>query len=266
MAWAGEKMLTTDFWTDYAMQEIQQTYGVRVRPKWKTLLKFGRHPSLGSSFETIWMNGADEANETYLTTNTIDSVSSSSTNDTGDIVIEGHTVDASGNFTFVTRAVTLTGQTRAPVTGMARANRLYNADGTAFDGDIYVYENTSLTSGAPTDKTKVHLKAPTADNQSLKAATTISQIDYWAISLVHGSVNKQTSANVDFRFQVREKGGVFRSRIPGTAGANGSSFNVQLKPYFIVPSNADFRIIAAASTTNVAVDAFANGILLIKDD
>ena len=117
-----------DYHVDQAIREIKATYGdiVSVSRKAKSLLKFGANFDLASSgtAETVWAQGGDE---TYVSANSIDKFSSSSGDDTGTMVVEGHTIDGSGEFTFVTQSVTLQGQTEASLTTpLARSSRLYN--------------------------------------------------------------------------------------------------------------------------------------------
>jgi hypothetical protein len=255
----GSPLPVNDYWVQHAIDVIEGTYGdiVSVDAKKKDLFKFGKNNTLGTSQETVWLRGG---HETYPTTNAIDKFSSSDGGDDQSIVVEGHTVDGSGNFTFVTQTVTLDGQTETSLTTpLARATRVYNNGATDFAGTVYVYEDDTVTNGVPQTSAKIHLQTEGTNNQSLKAATTISNVDYWLIGQIHAGVNKKTTASVDFQFQIREKGKVFRTRVPGSASSSGAAFSATLRPFLIVPKNADFRITAVGSTTNVSVEAWANG-------
>lgn len=243
-----------------AIREVWIQDGVLIKPKGKNLLKFGKIESLGTSFETIWQQGG---NETYATSNVINKISSSDNGDTQAVKYEYHTIDGSGNFTFGVGSVTLQGHTETDLpVAAARASRIYNDTNTDFAGNVYVYEDDTVVNGVPQTASKIHLKTGGAGyNQSLKAATTISNTDYWLITDWFGSVLKKTSAVVDFEIQIALKGKVFRTRIPGSGSTTGSVVNPKINPPLIVPSNSDFRIRAQASTTGVAAIAWANGIL-----
>lgn len=119
----------------HAINLIYSTYGDRVSvdAKRKDLVKFGRNPAADTSAQTVWNQGG---NETYVSTNAIDSISSSSTSDTGTVSIEGHTISGS-DLTFVVQSKTLTGQTKATLdTPLARCTRVYNTGTADFVGDI----------------------------------------------------------------------------------------------------------------------------------
>lgn len=113
--------LFRDYKIKHAQDIILADYGdiVSVDEKKKDLLKFGRNTNVGtaSTGYTIWATGADQANETYVATNTnsIDSISSGASGDTSkSLVVEGHT-ESGGNKTFVSQSVTTNasnGQTR----------------------------------------------------------------------------------------------------------------------------------------------------------
>lgn len=263
-----ETTTPSSFLVQLAEQEIFNTYGdtVSVLEKGKTLLKFGRNSDLDSAArETIWNTGG---NETYVSTNAIDTISSSNAGDTQEVYIEGHTVTGTGvnqQFTFVSQTATLNGQNKVVLsTPLARVSRAYDNDQTTFSGDIRIYEDTAITGGVPSDATKVHLtiSGSLGDTQSFKCSTTFSNIDYFICTGGFASVERATAALVDFRFEVRRPGGVFRPVSAITLNSNGSGFGqVIFNPYVIIPKNSDIRVTAQSSTNNVAVDASFQGFL-----
>jgi hypothetical protein len=247
-----------NYWIAQARNQIKDRYGVdvTVNGKAKGLRKFGRNDDLNTAtFETIWMLGG---HETYATGNTIDTISSSSTGDTQEVKIEGHTL--SGNdLTFVVQTATLTGQTKALLTTpLYRANRMYNNGSTDFAGSVYLYEDTAISGGVPTDTTKAHLLATGIRNQSEKAATSLSSVDFWIIDHVYGSVSAKAAGRVEFHVQVREYGKVFRSILNVSTSDN---FSMDITPHIVVPPNSDFRIVALASAANMECEAGADGLL-----
>ena len=238
-----------------AIEQIYQTYGdtVSVEAKAKSLNKYGRNDSLGNtSFETVWQRGG---NETYATGNDIDSISSSSAGDTQDVVIEGHTIDGNGDLTFVVQTATLNGQTPVTLsTPLYRATRLYNDGSTDFAGTVYVYESGgTVTGGVPQTSADIHIQSSGANNQSLKAATSLSSVDYWLVSQITVAVNRQQTRSVDFRLQVRNKGKVFRTRYATAAHSNSGAVTIDLDPYLIIPPNSDVVMKAQSSGTGTGV-------------
>lgn len=247
-----------------AKNVIFQTYGdnVSVQEKGKNLLKFGRSDSASTSSSTVWYQGG---NETYVSTNAIDTISSSNAGDTQDVTVEGHTVDGSGNFTFVEQTPTLNGQNKVVLsTPVARVSRVYNNNSTDFGGDIYVYEDDTISGGVPNTAAKIHLKAPAGSiNSSLKAATTLSENDYLLLTTLICSVTEKKSAFGEFNLQIREKGKVFRTIATLSATSNGSASKVMFDPFLIVPPNADIRVTCAADTAGTEVTAVFNGMFAI---
>lgn len=240
-------------------REIQQTYGdkVSIDRKAKSLVKFGRSAQLGTgSLETVWSVGG---NETYLSTNSISHVSSSSASDTQEVTIEGHTLSNS-EFTFVIQTATLNGQnTVALNTDLARVSRVYNSDSTELVGRVVAYENTALSGGVPTDATKIHIDIPAGFQQSFKAATTFSKNDYFIMTGFYGSVSARQSGSVDFYPEIRQVGKVFRQAGCFTGSTNGGSTEIALDPPLIVPKNADIRIRCETETNNLVVFGIFKG-------
>lgn len=259
-------MVTTNFDVYMAEQIIENTFGdkVSVLDKKKTLLKFGKRTDLGSTTRSTLAIMGGNLNETYVTDNTITHFSSSSANDTGDCYIEGHTVTGTGTsaqFTFVTQTVTLAGQTKtALTTPLARVSRVANTSATEWEGDIYVAEDVTFTNGVPQTASAIHIQVPAGEQQSFKAASTISNSDYYIITGGAVTVDKKTNAVVDFRLEVRLVGGVFRP-VALISCTQGDAKFIPLDPPAIVPKNADFRITGIASTTSVEAGAWVNGYL-----
>jgi hypothetical protein len=247
-----------------AEEEIRQNYGdvVSVARKAKTLFKFGANDSVGTSPETIWATGGDE---TYINTNAIDKVSSSSGDDTGELRVEGHVIDANYKSRFTVQTVTLTGTTKATLaTPLSRVTRLAYLGTADLAGTVYCYEDdTTTTPGVPDTAAKIHAQATAPQNQTLKCATTISDVDYWIITDITVGVKRNNSAAADFEIQIREIGNpnqTFRSVLFLSASTEGP-VTLNISPPLIVPRNHDFRIRGVASTTAVALSAGANGFL-----
>lgn len=338
MRYPSDKNLTDP--VKHAIDVIYSNYGVNVsvEAKKKDLLKFGRNPNVGSASTgyTLWWTGQDQAHETYVFRNLIDSVSGASSSDVMQAKIEGHTVGsdisvstltqtagtatcttgsaheystddwvyieganeagyngivkitvtgattftytvASGTSspatgtitstnqkkTFVSQTVTLSGQTRVPLTTpIARSTRTIIPEqnrAVANVGEIYVYENTALTSGKPTDTTKIHLTVPANKSQSEKASTTLSDTDFWIVTGFRGSMLEKAAGFADVELQVREMGGVFRPKDDVTA--DGPQGTALFEPYVIIPANADTRLVAISDSTSRDVSGSVQGYL-----
>lgn len=248
---------------EHCYDVIRAQYGKIVLVKEKTLFKFGQNDAVGTSEATIMGFAGSEIAETYVSDNLIDRIVSSNNTNTQTMVVEGHTIDGSGLLTFVTQTLTLTGQTPvALTTPVARVSRAYNSSGTvlASGSTIYVYESTStVTSGVPQTASKVHITVNAAENQSLKCATSFSNVDFGLITHIYADINKKTTAIADIRLKIRLNGGVFRTVLVRTVNtaANGG-FDLHLDPYVIVPNNADVIMTATASTADVSISAGFN--------
>ena len=247
-----------------AEREIEALTGDRVSidRKAKSLIKFGKSADLtADTLETVWTVGG---NETYVTDNTIEYISSSSALDTQTIKLECHTVSGTGTdskFTFLVQEVTLDGQNPVALdTPVARVSHAYNSNGTEIVGRVTVYENTTVVGGVPSDPSKIHIDIPQGLQGSFKGATTFSDSDYYVLTGGFGSVSKKQDANVDFYLEVREAGGVFIQRAAVSA-STGGPWDIDLDPAVIVPKNADVRIRADSGTNNAVVFGVFKGYL-----
>lgn len=252
-----------DYWIEHAIDVIQSDYGVTVSvdKKRKDLLKFGRNNAVQTTKSTIMELPSGVQNEVYVSSNSITTISSSSGSDTGSLYVEGHTIDGSGNFTFVAQTKTLTGQTQATLdTPLARCTRIYNNGSVDFVGNIYVYETDTATAGVPDTAAKVHCIISAGNQQSFKASTTLSNVDYWIITNFGASVIEKTASYADFTLEVRNKGKVFRPTITLTAEA-GVEADHDFIPYRVVPANSDIRVTAIASGANIDCSAYIQGVL-----
>lgn len=256
---------TQDWWVKHAEQVATASYGsgvnVSVDAKAKDLLKFGKNDGLQAAdeWETVWNQGG---NETYTATNSINRVVSTGTDDDQTLLLEYHTLGSDG-FTFGTQEVTLEGQDEVTLSvPCARVSRIYNNTANAFAGTVYVYESGgTVTSGVPQDASKIHLLARADDQQSQKCAATFSKDDFAIVTSVHGFVNRNSSASVDFQLQVRLYEKQFRTVFSFGAHSNGSNLQLPLRPMLIIPPNSDVRIRANSSANSTSAEASFNALL-----
>lgn len=242
-------------------REIERQFGqkVSIDRKAKSLIKFGKSaPLVTGSLQTVWTVGG---NETYVSSNTIDSISSSSALDTQEIYLECHTVDEFGNFTFLSQVVTLNGQTRVALpTPVARVSLAYNNNGTNLVGRVVVYENTAIVGGIPSDVTKIHIDIPAGLQESFKAATTFSSSDYFVLTGGFGSVSSKQAGAADFYLEIREQGKVFR-QVAAVSGSAASSWEIKLDPAVVLPKNSDIRVRVETEDNNLVVFTVFQGYL-----
>lgn len=247
-----------------AEREIYRQFGefVSIHDKAKSLVKFGKSAALTTgSLQTIWTVGG---NETYVSTNIIDSISSSAIADLEEIYIEGHTVTGTGRdqkFSFVAQTVSLNGRTRVALpVPLARVSMAYNNNGELLTGRVVVYENTALTNGIPTDVSKIHIDIPLGLQESFKGATTFSDKDYFICTGGFGSVSLKQSGAADFYLEIREAGKVFR-QVAAISATSSSPWTIDLDPAVVIPKNCDVRIRVETSANGVVVFGSFKGYL-----
>jgi len=264
--WARKNYEVPDARLVQAEREIYRQYGdmVSIDAKGKSLIKFGKSaPLTADTMATVWtVNNGDEV---YVSTNTIDSISSSSISDGEEIYLEGHTVTGTGfdqKFTFVSQIVNLNGRNRVALPiPLARVSVTTNNNGSLLQGRVVVYENTAIVNGIPTDLTKIHIDIPIGFQESFKAATTFSDEDYYILTSGFGGVSGKQAAAVDFYLETRLAGRVFVQSAAVAANSVGSNWNITLDPAVIIPRNADIRVVAESDSNNAVVFASFNGYL-----
>ena len=244
-----------DFRLNFAVRNIALTDSIDVDiwEKGRELIKYGRNDDLDSGItEQIWLQGGIE---TIPSTNVIDELVSTNAGDTQNVVIEGHTVDGSGNLTFVVQTPTLNGTTPVTLsTPLRDATRLYNNDSTDFIGTISVSDGS-------TD----YLITDGDNNQSLKCAASMASDTYWIMTKIKGSVKRANSAVVDFQLQTREKGKVWRTRYSFSVSRDAGTYQVDLEPFIIMKPSSDMRVVGTSNAANTVAECAVHGYMaLIK--
>lgn len=263
-----------------AERMIETTYGekVSVWQKGKALNKFGS-ATVGTTTATVQPFQGSEVHETFVTTNLIDAVISTSAADEMSITVEGHTIDGDGNLTFKVQTVALTGQTKAALgTPLARVTRAFSADSGTFGtdpsslvpaGTVSFYDDTDGDngSGVPTTASAVKMTLGPNETQTRKCSTSVSQFDYWILTRFSAAVTA-AAANTDFitfQMEIRDipNGGAWRPLgreiivIPDQPEPPAD----ELLPYRIVPKNHDVRVVAATDAGTAPVYAEIQGFL-----
>ena len=259
MTFIGNK----DPWLQHAKEIIFADYGVRVSEssKNKDLLKFGRSDQVQTTNTTLMTLPTGTFNETYVSANSITSIVSTSGSDTTTVMVEGHTISGS-DLTFVSQSVTLTGQTAATLsTALARVTRIYASGSDDLVGVISVCETDTYSSGVPNTPAGVHCQVRAGENQSEKASTSISSVDYWVITHARVELLEKTASNIDADLEIRLAGKVWRKVINMTCSADHDGI-VDFLPYLIIPPNSDVRLVARSNANGKSVSGAIFGVLL----
>ena len=273
--------LKDQFYDSIAMTErfIELNYGDQVScwARSRPLNKFGRNESVSTSWETVSeFQGVTE--ETYVTTNLIDTIVSSSASDTQDITVSGHTIDGSGNLTLVTQTSTLAGTTPVPlVTPLARASRMFIAPSGAFGttpaaavGSIAVYDDTDgATAGVPDTDAAVKMLIIPGESQSAKCETSTATDEYWILTGFDVAVTEPAAqtGTVTFKIETRDiaNGGAWRPlgreaiALADVQNPTALTFN----PPRIVRPNHDVRARAITDAATAPVYAEISGWLAV---
>lgn len=250
-----------DFTVAVALARAEKVFGDKldIMSNAGILLQYATNPdvSAGGAHITVWDLNQDE---TYVNDNLIDTISSSDAGDSGLIVIQGHTITGSGpsaTFTAVTQTVILDGQNKVTLdTPLARSDVMSGIiEGTSFAGTVYLYEDTAIVGGVPTDTTKIHcsINGPAGDIVSRKSSVTVSDDEYIILTGIDLSVSRSQNAVADFRIEGRRQGEEFRPFFVYTAGQNGGTVTIEPNPALLVPRNFDARVTADASVNNSEV-------------
>ena len=261
-----------------AIREIEGTYGDRVSvlDKRKSLTKFGLNLGVTTSVTTIGRFQGSVLNETFVSTNIIDRAVSTSASDTQTMAYEGHTIDGSGNLTFVVGEFTLSGTTPVALsTPVARVNRCYVKPSGVFNspqallvGNMYIYDSsaTTVTAGTPNTPAATKLAMEPGESQSEKCQSAISQADYYIVTAIEAAIGASggNASRVELFAESRDvkNGGGWRPlgrEISLNINANG--VQIRLVPHLIIPKNHDFRVRAKTDANTAAVFAEVDGYL-----
>ena len=237
---------------EHAVAEIYSTYGHKVRINRKSMHKFGRYEQLGVTKTAITYWGGDPIRSA---TNSITHFSSTNAADDQVLRVEGMTISG-GLLTFTVQDITLNGQTKtALTTPLARCMRIANVTSvTETAGDVYVYEDDTVTGGVPDTATKIANLMPAEYQSTQFAGTSVAHTNYFIVSNYWVFLNKKQTAAADVEFRVGAAGLGMRVATVGSLN-NNSQITHSADPYYIVPPNADLHIYATANTTGVDISA-----------
>jgi len=187
---------------------------------------------------------------------TIDTVSSSSAADTGPFVVQG--LDVNGDLTTqqITwrcfRAYSLA-TTSTPVVGSGLA------------GQVFVYEDTAIVAGVPTDKTKVKTFVNNGNNQTLQAFYTIPSGYRGLVWWSRNAIVYKGVASALSKAWIRPYGYEFRLADEGSLHTAGTSVHQENDTLLtLAPALTDIAATADVDTNGTIVTTRFD-IVLIQD-
>ena len=233
--------------------------------------KFGNAPDFDAidGVVTVW-DGANDGDINvmdyiYSTTAAIDSISSTNNTDTQLAEIQG----LDENYNLVIQNVTLTGQTRAPLTTpLIRVFRIKNIGFSNFLGFIYVYENTAISGGRPINTSKIRASVDDGNNQTLMSIFTIptGKTGYmrdWFASTA--GANKTSNYVIDL--VARPFGQVFQLKHRSSVSDDGNSYiqHVYTEPE-VFTEKTDIEIRVRMTATGTTGGSFSAGFDIVLVD
>jgi hypothetical protein len=138
---------------------------------------------------------------------------------------------------------------------------VYNNGSTDLIGNIYAYEDDTITAGVPDTDIKVHLIVEAGLNNSEKASTSISSTQFWVVTNFYGDTLEKTATFASIHLEVREPGKTFINKVDISANTGGRGDH-DFIPFFIVPPNSDIRISAKAGASDKHITGGIQGTLL----
>lgn len=254
-------------WMRYAERVIGQQYGARVScmGAGEMMRRHGRvTTSLVATDTLIAQLQTPEVEETYATSNSIDSIVSSSAADTGTVraQVVGYYYDGT-DLVFHSQLRPLAGQTPATLTQpLCRVERAYNPIGIAYQGVISVFDSTAAggtTAGVPNtaSATKLTIQGPSFQESS-KCAFSTAANRYSILTTFQASIERSAPPNhtVDIRVQRRDQNGVWRTTCTLTSLSTDAvaqqTFDV--RPWVPFPPNGDVRAICIATAAGIPVN------------
>jgi hypothetical protein len=210
----------------------------------------GNNPDLDSGVGYIDVWDYDKV-YTYSTTADIDTISSSNTEDTQSVLIEG----LCGLYKECSQVVTLNGRNKVTIPiPQIRLRRVRNLGSTNFTGNIYVYPNTDITSGVPDDTSKIRGYIYDGNNITLMSHYTVPAGKTAFILSFHAGAYKQAAGSIDGRFWLRAPGGVFS--LIDTFGLHTYSGIIKVVRESMpkISEKFDIKVDAEASALNMGIN------------
>lgn len=227
--------------------------------------KFGTHLSVDTSEvpTTVWNYGDVESIYTFPSDSGEDLFISSSDNSDNQI-LTAFLLDE--NFSEKKVEVQLSGNAKVQIEGSwTRVNDFYNSDSTDLSGDVYLYTDSTVSLGIPSDDSAVKSFIKSGFNQSAQSVYTVPEGKSFHATTYHISCdakNSNTTVNATVSFDVRFFGGVFlRKEI--VAVSNHAPSVVDLSMPFYLPAKTDIvSTIQKCTNNSVEIHSVFEGMLL----
>lgn len=223
-------------------------------PNHTHIRKFASLPDLdsGDGFLDVWNQPSkDPLLYDAFGVATIDTISSSSAADTVNILITG--LDIAGHVRV--QIAVLDGQNKVTLTyPLYRCYRALNANGTDLAGDIYIYPDTPIVTGIPTDKTVIRAYIDQTQQQTQMAQYTIPVNSVGYNDWLFFGFSKKTSTNSIVKIQARVLNGVWLDQGFLTLNTTGTSaLEARLSVPSVISPLTDIRFMADASANDTAL-------------
>lgn len=208
----------------------------------------------------VWSLSADEATYRFSSGADIDSISSDDAGDNQTFSITG----LDSNWLKVTQSITLSGTTRqALTTNLIRVNDIVNISSTDTSGDVYVYENTALTGGKPTDTAKIRSHAPVSHQSSSMGIYSIASNETAYFNGISVSLSRKQATVAEFSGLFRRFESVFIPKLNFTLNTVGTSY--LFRPpmsYTMLPAKSDIKATVNADANNAGISLTLDLIIL----
>jgi hypothetical protein len=190
--------------------------------------KFGRIDAiLATTPADVWEYGITTGAEeyTFSTTAAIDTISSSNAADNELLYVEGLDID----YKTVIQTINLNGQNKVTLaTPLFRFNRAFNANGTNFLGSVYIYEDTAIVAGSPTDVTKVRGFISANGQQTLQGVYTVPAGSDAYLYELKTAMGGRKSGFATYEAFLRPVNGVFLIKDTHDLTATGTSYRTDV--------------------------------------
>jgi len=208
-------------------------------------IKFGEIPSIAlNTLQDVW--DFTPALYTFQADVVEHFISSSNNSDTQTIYIKGLGEDKK----LKEMTVTLAGQTKTSIGNWYRTFRIANVNDDETAGNIYIYEDDTVTAGVPDTDSKVRAYMAQTEQQTLMCIYTIPIDKKGYLIATESSFSNKQSADITHRLKVRSNGGPFRTA--ATVGIEQSYHPVV--PYGVLDPLMDIKAQAYSDTAGVRVD------------
>jgi len=209
--------------------------------------KFGENPDIDTDTvpEDIWEFGGEYI---FSTTDDIDTMSSSSANDTEPILVIG----LDENWNEVQQTIVLTGQTKVTLgTPLIRVYRMVNIGTSDLEGIVYCYVDGDITDGVPDAGADVRAIIDNGNNQTLMCIYTVPAGKTGLFTQGYVAMARPQTSVARMSWKARPFGSVFqvKSRI-SIDSSSSSSWQYRYVPAVALPEKTDIIITCETISAN----------------